>query len=263
MEELKPGVMEPASTDKQDAEMSERASATADRGERAAGENRATVGAPESGAIAAHGRHHPVIGWRKFAGSTATVARRAPDLRAIWFDHRLDPAFREELMVAVASANTSRQCSFAHHEWALAEGLPTAELAALEGLQAEAFDARKWAAIDWARAAAPQRLHRRPRAVDANFRRQFSPQEQADIELVARTMTWMNRTSNTVDACWSRLHGTPVRGSGLLGELTALLLYAAITPVVLGVLSTKQRRSPISLVAGVAPFFREFEARER
>jgi hypothetical protein len=56
-------------------------------------------------------------------------------------------------MLAVAGANSSRQCSFAHREWALAEGLPEAEPAALEGLQAETFDARTWAAIARAQAA--------------------------------------------------------------------------------------------------------------
>ena len=99
--------------------------------------------------------------------------------------------------------------------------------------------------------------------IEANFRRRFDAQEQADIELVARTMCWMNRTSNTVDAAWARLHGEPVPGSGVLRELAALLIYAAVTPVILVVLSVKQRRSPISLIRSVAPFFREFEARAR
>ena len=75
-------------------------------------------------------------------------------------------------------------------------------------------------------------------------------------------MCWMNRVSNTVDAAWSRVHGRPVPGSGLLLELLAVLIYAAVVPVLLVVLSVKQRRSPISLVRSVAPFFREFDARK-
>ena len=50
-------------------------------------------------------------------------------------------------------------------------------------------------------------------------------------------------------------------GSGVLLELLAVLIYAAVTPVVLVVLSVKQRRSPISLIRSVGPFFREFDAR--
>ena len=65
----------------------------------------------------------PIISTREFAGLTAGLLRQAPDLKAIWIGGRLEPAFREEIMVAVAAANNCRQCSFAHREWALAEGL--------------------------------------------------------------------------------------------------------------------------------------------
>jgi alkylhydroperoxidase family enzyme len=242
-----------------------REGATAEEGEHAGVANGAPVGAAELAAMAgAQGWHKPILEWRGFARSTAALARRASDLRAIWFEHRLDPAFREEMMVAVAAANTSRQCSFAHREWARGEGLPEAELAALEHQQVESLDARTWAAVAWAQAAARSHFHLAevPDVIETNFRRRFSPQEQADIELVARTMTWMNRTSNTVDAALARLRGRPVSGSGVLRELAAVSIYALITPFVLVILSVKQRRSPISLIAGIGPFFREFEARQ-
>ena len=113
-------------------------------------------------------------------------------------------------MLAVAGANSCRQCSFAHRQWALAEGLPEAELAALEGLDAESFDERTWAAIAWAQAYARSDFAEVPDAVDANFRQHFSAQEQADIELVARTMYWMNETSNGV----RRRPDTPEARSG-------------------------------------------------
>ena len=76
--------------------------------------------------------HQPLISQRK-PGSTRAVLRRWRDLKAIYVNRRLDPVFREEIMISVADADTSRQCSFAHHEWALAEGISDAELAALEG----------------------------------------------------------------------------------------------------------------------------------
>ena len=250
-----------AATAGQDAGMSERAPATAEQGQYAGAANRATAGAAESAPVTAYDRHKPIIEWREFARSTAALARRAPDLRAIWFDGRLDPVFREEIMLAVAGANSCRRCSFAHREWALAEGLPEAELAELEGLQAESFDAQKWAAIAWAQAAARSDFAGVPDVIDANFRQRFSAQEQADIELVARTMTWMNRDSNTVDAALSRLKGRPVPESGVPAELTAMLIYGIFTPAVLVLLSIKQRRRPISLIRSVMPFFRTFEAR--
>ena len=250
-----------AATAGPDAGMRERAPATAQQGHDAEVPNGATAAGAQPAPMAAHGRHKPIIEWREFARSTAALGRRAPDLRAIWLGDRLDPAFREEIMLAVAGANSCRQCSFAHRQWALAEGLPETELAALEGLQAESFDAQKWAAIAWAQAAARSNFTDVPDLIEANFRRRFSAQEQADIELVARTMTWMNRDSNTVDAALARLKGRPVPESSVLAELTALLIYGVFTPVIFVVLSIKQRRRPISLIRSVRPFFRTFEAR--
>ena len=210
---------------------------------------------------AAPGRHKPIIRWGEWGRLTAHLVGRSPDIVAIWFRGRLDPAFREELMVAVAGANSCRQCSFAHREWALAEGLPAAELAALEGLQPEQLDARTWAATAWAQAAASSDFADVPPAIEANFRLRFSAQEQADIELVAHAMAWLNRASNTVDAALSRLQGRPVPESGVLRELVALLTYGVVTPLILIVLALKQRRSPLSLARSVTTFFREFEKR--
>ena len=216
--------------------------------------------AGEVGPVTGHDRHYPTISQRK-PGSTVALLKRARDLRAIYLGRRLDPAFREEIMLAVAGANSCRQCSFAHREWALAEGLPEAELAALEGLDAESFDARTWAAIAWAQAYARSDLAEVPDAVDVNFQEHFSAQEQADIQLVARTMYWMNEASNGVRAGLKRVNRTPVPGSTVPRELEALLLYAVGAPLVLVVLSVKQRRNPISLIREIRPFFSVFDSR--
>jgi AhpD family alkylhydroperoxidase len=206
------------------------------------------------------GRRKPVIRSRK-PHSTAALLRRSADLKAIWLGRRLDPAFREELMVSVAAANSCRHCSYAHREWALIEGLPEDELAALEGRQAESFDARTWAAVAWVHAAAASDFTGVPAAIEANFRDRFGPQEQADIELIARTMTWMNQVSNTVDAAWGRLHGDPVAGSGVLSELEALVLYGLAVPPLIVWMGVKERRRPLDVVRGMPKFFREFDAR--
>jgi AhpD family alkylhydroperoxidase len=209
---------------------------------------------------AVRGRHKPVIRNRR-PRATGALLRRSPDLQAIWLKHRLDPAFREELMVSVAAANSCRHCSYAHREWALIEGLPEDELAALEGRQAESFDARKWAAIAWVHAAAASDFTDVPEAIEANFRSQFSPQEQADIELVARTMTWMNQISNTADAAWGRLHGDPVAGSGVLSEIEALVLYGLAVPPLIVWMGVKEGRRSMAVVRDMGKFFREFDAR--
>ena len=183
------------------------------------------------GEVSMPGRHKPILGRRKVrAQSTVALAKRMPDLRAIWIGHRLDPSFRETIMVAVASANSSRQCSFAHREWALAAGLPKAELAALEAMDPEPFDAHRWAAIAWVHAAASGGFRHVPEAIDATFRREFTPAEQSDIELVARTMTWMNEVSNTVDAALLRAKKGPVPESRVANEIRALVLYGLAVP---------------------------------
>ncbi len=208
------------------------------------------------------GRHKPIFGPRKVrAQSTVALARRSPDLGAIWIGHRIDPAFRESIMVTVASANSSRHCGFAHREWALAAGLPEAEVEALERMDAASFDAHRWAAIAWAHAAARNGFRHVPEAIDAEFRREFTPAEQADIELVARTMTWMNEVSNTVDAAWLRAKKDAVPDSRVAREIRALILYGIAVPPILVLLGVLERKNPVRLLRSMAPFFREFEER--
>jgi AhpD family alkylhydroperoxidase len=220
--------------------------------------NGAAAAAPGPAPI--QGRHFPTIAGRK-PGSTSALLHRSSDLRAIYLEHRLDPTLREKIMLAVAGANSCRQCSFAHREWALAEGVSEAELAALEGMDAASFDPRTWAAVAWAQAYTRSDLAEVPDAVAANFRAQFSAQEQADIQLVARTMYWMNEISNSVRAGIRRVNGTPVAASTVPRELEALALYAVGAPVVVGFLCVKRRRNPVSMIRDIRPFFREFEHR--
>jgi AhpD family alkylhydroperoxidase len=215
---------------------------------------------PQFGSMTAHGRHYPTMAQRK-PGSTVALLRRGRDFRAIYLDRRLDPAFREKVMLAVAGANACRQCSFAHREWALAEGVSQAELAALEGLDPEAFDARTWAAIAWVQAYARSDLDEVPDAIDRNFRQHFSAQEQADIQLAARTMYWANEISNSVRSGIKRAKRTPVTGSTVPREVEALLLYLVGAPVIVGALCVMRRRNPVSMIRDIRPFFREFERR--
>ena len=106
------------------------------------GVNEASGDAADIPSVNTYRWHQPFISQRK-PGSTRALLRRWRDLKAIYVNRRLDPVFREEIMLSVADADTCRQCSFAHHEWALAEGISDAELAALDGMDAEFIDARK------------------------------------------------------------------------------------------------------------------------
>ena len=67
-----------------------------------------TTAAPtvEWGAMTAGGLHHPIIGRRK-RGSTVALLRRCHDLWAIYAKRRVAPIFREEIMLAVAGADSA------------------------------------------------------------------------------------------------------------------------------------------------------------
>ena len=147
-------------------------------------------------------------------------------------------------------------------QWALAEGVSEAELAALEGLDEESFDARTWAAVAWAQATARSDFEAVPEIIDANFREHFSEQEQADVDLIVRVMYWCNETSNAVDAGWSRVKGRPVEGSRVLREIESVVLYVLFVPILFIIIGIKQRRRPAEIVRGMAPFFRQFEPHE-
>jgi AhpD family alkylhydroperoxidase len=204
------------------------------------------------------GGHQPLISDRK-RGSTRYLLAHWRDVKAIWVDERLDPVFREEIMLAVASANSCRQCSYAHREWALAEGLSEAQIAALEGLDEEAFDARTWSAIAWAQATARSGLGEAPEIITTNFKERFDKRERSDINVIVRVMYWCNEISNAVDAAWSRVKGRPVKGSDLSKEIEAVILYVLFVPGLFLFLSAKRRRRPRELIRGARPFFRQFQ----
>jgi len=135
------------------------------------------------------------------------LARRPRDMFAVWGGRRLDPRLREQVMLAVAQANTCRWCSIAHRRWALAEGVTDEELAALEGQDAKHFDRRTWAAIAWAQARTRTDLGPVPSELEAEFTRHYDERERADIELVTQAMGLANRSANSFEALLARLRG--------------------------------------------------------
>ncbi len=127
-------------------------------------------------------RPGPTFTAPEFVRSTRGLVRRGRELYAIWGRDRVDPAFREELMVAVAAVNSCRFCSYIHREWALRVGLPQDELAALEGLDVDSFDARRWAAIAYVQAFARSDFQSVPEPIETHFRAFYNAREQHDIE---------------------------------------------------------------------------------
>jgi AhpD family alkylhydroperoxidase len=171
--------------------------------------------------------------------ATALVGR-SRDLIAVWGRRRLDPRLREEIMVAVARANTCRWCTLAHRRWAIAEGVTDEELAAMEGQDAEHFDRRTWAAIAWAQARTRADLEPVPDELEAELARHYDEGERADLELVTQTMGVANRSANTFDALLERLRGRPVAGSRVGDEVALGSVVALSIPPVAAYLTLRR-----------------------
>ena len=163
---------------------------------------------------------------------TAGLARRTPELIAIWSRGRLDPRLREEVMLGVARANACDLCTLAHRRWALAEGATDEELAAIEGHDAKRFDRRTWAAIAWAQARTRADLSPVPDELEAELARHYDERERADLELVTEAMGTANRSANTFDGLLERLRGRPVAGSRVGDELALGSIVALTIPPV-------------------------------
>ena len=128
-------------------------------------------------------------------------------------------------------------------------------------MDGESFDGRTWAGVAWAQALASSDFTAVPELIEQNFRSIFTQQEQADIELIAQGMTFANRVGNTVDAALSRGRGKPLPGSGLPGEIAALLMFGSLAPLVVLLLSAKQRRNPLGMLRSMGSFFGEWDVR--
>ena len=203
-------------------------------------------------------RSAPAFTALEFVRATGTLARRWRDIYAIWGRDRVHPAFREELMVAVARVNSCRFCSYMHREWALRVGLPEDELAALEGLDADSFDARRWAAIAYVQAFAGSDLRGVPEPIGTHFQAFYDAREQQDIAMIARVMTWANRAANTIDSLLARRRGEPLpnrraRDDYIVGGLG---LLALIIPAC--VVAGWRRTTPLGVMRDFTSFSESF-----
>jgi AhpD family alkylhydroperoxidase len=199
----------------------------------------------------------------EFASGLHGILSSRREVSAIWFHGRMDPAFREKIMVAVAEVNGCRFCSFAHREWALDEGVSEAELAQLEGMRPGDFDRRTWLAVTYARSLAAEDFGSVDPSLVRELAENFSEEEQGDIEVVARAMAVANRSANTLDALSARRNGNPAEGSRLLDELVisafTVLMIIAVAPRLMRYRKTSFRGVLIDL----KEFSVEFEHKPR
>lgn len=185
---------------------------------------------------------------RELTRDLLSISARVPSLVAIWLGGRLDPALREQIVVAVAKVNACRMCEHAHTRMALEAGVTDAELAALERMDERAFDRRTWLAIAHARQRAKADFVRLAESESEDlWVRELGVQTYRDIEDVARVMTIANRIANTLNALSDRVHGNAVPGSRLLDELLINILFLPGAWLGTLVAGARQRRSPFAV----------------
>ena len=182
----------------------------------------------------------------EFVGAVASIATEASTLQKIWVDREMDPGFREKLMFAVARHNDAKYCSWAHHEWAVIEGVSEKELAHIEQLDRTHFDRKTWLAITFVRELIATNFGRVSRARMQQMRACYSAEEIRQITLVARVMDALNLSSNTFDAFLSRLSGRPSPKGRIIDEAHyvrgSLLRLPSAARVLLARIETLHRR---------------------
>lgn len=165
----------------------------------------------------------------------------------VWILRRIDPAFREEIMLTVARANNCRYCSYVHQEWAIRAGASDDDIAQLEGADPATFDRAKWSALAYARALAEADFGAVPEEISQEVAKYYTRRDQRNIETVALVMGIVNRSANTVEALRSRLRGAPVSES-LPAEIVITSALVASSPLLLPLLSIVLRKSPQRLL---------------
>jgi AhpD family alkylhydroperoxidase len=202
----------------------------------------------------------PTISTREAVARLAALMSEFQELYAIWGKSKLDPAFREELMVAVARQNDAPYCSWMHRTWAELAGSSREVIEKIELLDPRGLDARKWAAVAYVRALASNDM----KPVSGQLRRRveahFSQREIDDIELVARAMDLINRMANTFDAMVSRLQGKPAADSDILDEVVFSGLFAALAPPLVLALARYARRPFLEMARGLVDHVQPFYA---
>ena len=196
----------------------------------------------------------------EFVGAVASIATEAPTLQKIWVDREMDPGFREKLMFAVARHNDAKYCSWAHHEWAVIEGVSEEELAHIEQLDRTHFDRKTWLAITFVRELIATNFGRVSRERMQQLRARFSAEEIRQITLVARVMDALNLSSNTFDAFLSRLSGKPSPNGRIVDEAIMSAIVSCAFPPLLAFFSRSSNRSIDEVVRRMIDYIRKMDA---
>lgn len=198
----------------------------------------------------------------RLAHDIAVLAGRLDEVVGIQTGATLDPAFREEVMVAVARENACRYCIFAHETAAREVGVSDAALGDIAdpAVPRTTIAPTRALALDYARALAADDFGPVDPVLESEVVAVFGDDFRRTLETTARLMTVANLTGNTVDALVSRLRGEAAPGSRPCDELAIASLWAAGAAAASVNLMLARGESPPALLAAFRRFAGDLEA---
>ena len=213
---------------------------------------------PKAGAFS--GFKHKTAPIKELAGHALHLAISPGNLYGILVAKRLDPVFREEIMVAVSTLNACKYCNYAHHDFALQAGVGADELAQLEGIEPENFDEKKFLAITYARELVNKKFGAITPELETELKKFYSREERSDIQTTTRIIMLFSLICNTSDAFLERLKGEPVEGSHPIDELiVASVFFGTILPSVGLYLALLRGESPLKTLKDFRGFASQYQ----
>jgi AhpD family alkylhydroperoxidase len=125
-------------------------------------------------------------------------------MKALMRGESIDASFRERLMLAVTAVNGCRYCSYAHARQALAEGIHSAEVRALQDGRIEGSPGEELPGLLYAQHWAETGGRADPAARE-RILEEYGADAVDAIELALRTIQMGNLVGNTMDYALYRL----------------------------------------------------------
>ncbi len=203
----------------------------------------------------------PILDLPGFVQEAVSVARHLPTLAGIYTLRTISPTMREELWVAVSSANECRYCSFVHQAWAKRSGVSDDTICELEHRDFSRLSVRERAAARYLTEWIANDFDRVSEQTHQQFQESLSRAEQRRVKTLGRLINFFNRSGNTADAFLSRLKSEPYRGSRVFDEAVITGIFAYVNIFLIPLLALGRGESPKRLVNDFKAFTEKFESR--
>jgi AhpD family alkylhydroperoxidase len=152
-----------------------------------------------------------------FLNDTFSIMRKPLSIRGAMKSERINPQFRERIMLAVTSVNGCIYCEWGHTRKALEYGCTEEEIKEIFRNDFRSCDPEETVALAFAQHYANTEGH--PTAESCNkLIEQYGEQKANDIKLFIQMITFGNLLGNTIEAFESRFKGKPPENGSVLFE---------------------------------------------